>query len=746
MKFKRSKALRRIAILLIVCVTITTLSVGGVSAQSDSNWSDPSSTAGTLDPSQDLSGSGTESDPYVITNDQEFQSIRNDLDAHYILANNINASKTDQWYSGDGFEPIRGDFTGSLDGKGYEIKGLYMDRDGGSENTHAIMADATDAEITDISITEVNFTVEYGGVIVYFSDNVDMSNVDVSGSIAASESSGVVTNYLDGGSSIDNITSDVDVSAVSGATPNLGGLIGSHGSSSTIENAIVKGDVNADGSSSAGGINYVMDSGATADDIIYVGDVTYDGSAGDGDTAISAEDRETQSGNDDPREIYYSDVYWDTDVNTQTDPWPLTDKSGVTGLTTSEMQGSTAETNMNLDFQNDWETQDGDYPILQVELPSVVDLRVEIDGNVDSYTIVGPETFSTDAYAIYDDGSEEEVTDNSTFTITSGNSVYQISNTFFEGVDSGDSVIEGVYEGFTDDITVTVEDPPKPESIEMYEDAPPDAIPGEINKSESVDIYIELTDEDNETESVTFASDVTVSNSTVLNYTDSDVSVTGEEYGDSNINATYYDEWYNTNLTANASVTVLGDLASLEIDVNPKDNFRRDRNSTYESTAIYEDGREKDVTNDTDYTLVGNGEINESENKILYNEAGNYTFSGTYSETTETGLVIETDDSLDIYVDPLLQFEDYQKLSTSERILITIWDSEFLTLLIGLTMATGLTMKVGLNVGAGSLGLFLIVAWLLGFASTFMLITFSIFGVFGAYIYSDLNVYQIASS
>ena len=47
------------------------------------------------DPS--LSGDGTASDPYEITNLAELQSINDDLDAHYILMNDINASETESW-------------------------------------------------------------------------------------------------------------------------------------------------------------------------------------------------------------------------------------------------------------------------------------------------------------------------------------------------------------------------------------------------------------------------------------------------------------------------------------------------------------------------------------------------------------------------------------------------------------------------------------------------------------------------
>jgi hypothetical protein len=98
-------------------------------------------------------GSGTEADPYQITNVHQLQEMNDDLDAHYILMNDIDASETRGWNVGDhdndpetpdsamGFEPVgecfnatsndpmyKGPFTGSLDGRGFRVSYLYIDR------------------------------------------------------------------------------------------------------------------------------------------------------------------------------------------------------------------------------------------------------------------------------------------------------------------------------------------------------------------------------------------------------------------------------------------------------------------------------------------------------------------------------------------------------------------------------------------------------------------------------------------
>jgi hypothetical protein len=55
--------------------------------------------------------------------------------------------------------------------------------------------------------------------------------------------------------------------------------------------------------------------------------------------------------------------YWDTESTGQSSGCG---GAGSTGLTTSEMQGETAESNMSsLDFNTVWTTVEGDYPQLQ---------------------------------------------------------------------------------------------------------------------------------------------------------------------------------------------------------------------------------------------------------------------------------------------------------------------------------------------------------------------------------------------
>lgn len=78
------------------------------------------------------SGSGTASDPYLITNEDELFDVRNDLSAHYKLMADLDLT---EWIAEespkDGWNPIGNattPFRGVFDGNYHTIKGLYINR------------------------------------------------------------------------------------------------------------------------------------------------------------------------------------------------------------------------------------------------------------------------------------------------------------------------------------------------------------------------------------------------------------------------------------------------------------------------------------------------------------------------------------------------------------------------------------------------------------------------------------------
>ena len=74
-------------------------------------------------------GTGSSDNPYLIEDLLDLQAVKDDPSRHYVLANDIDAGETRTWNGGAGFLPIGSSahrFTGSLDGEGYAITGLYI--------------------------------------------------------------------------------------------------------------------------------------------------------------------------------------------------------------------------------------------------------------------------------------------------------------------------------------------------------------------------------------------------------------------------------------------------------------------------------------------------------------------------------------------------------------------------------------------------------------------------------------------
>ena len=109
-------------------------------------------------------GSGTEGDPYVITNVEQLQEMADDLTAYYVLGNDIDASDTVNWNSGAGFEPVGSNpaaggvaFVGVLDGQGHTINSPYINRPS-DEIIGLFGYIANPAEVKNVGVVEANVT------------------------------------------------------------------------------------------------------------------------------------------------------------------------------------------------------------------------------------------------------------------------------------------------------------------------------------------------------------------------------------------------------------------------------------------------------------------------------------------------------------------------------------------------------------------------------------------------------------
>ncbi|MHA1288071.1 MAG: hypothetical protein ACTSPB_11775, partial [Candidatus Thorarchaeota archaeon] len=74
-------------------------------------------------------GSGTSSDPFLISTIRDLQDVGTELDSDFLLINNIDCTPTSLWNNGDGFLPIGNSsnpFNGSINGNGYSIRNLHI--------------------------------------------------------------------------------------------------------------------------------------------------------------------------------------------------------------------------------------------------------------------------------------------------------------------------------------------------------------------------------------------------------------------------------------------------------------------------------------------------------------------------------------------------------------------------------------------------------------------------------------------
>ncbi|MFY9188916.1 MAG: S-layer homology domain-containing protein [bacterium] len=102
-------------------------------------------------------GSGSEEDPYLVANADQLYNVRNHLDKHFKLIEDIDLSG---YSTGKGWEPIgdeRTPFTGAFDGDGHTISNLFIKRP--VDPFIGLFANSgLDAKIRNVGLINVNVT------------------------------------------------------------------------------------------------------------------------------------------------------------------------------------------------------------------------------------------------------------------------------------------------------------------------------------------------------------------------------------------------------------------------------------------------------------------------------------------------------------------------------------------------------------------------------------------------------------
>lgn len=139
-------------------------------------------------------GSGTADDPYQIKTAKQLESISQALNAHFLLTADINLTSYLN-ANGSGWDAIgkqESPFTGTFDGQGHSIKGLWMKRP--TTNRVGLFGTIQGAAITNVRVeigTNGLTGGDYvGGICGYMTDGSSISKCSVKGDLAGSRVSG----------------------------------------------------------------------------------------------------------------------------------------------------------------------------------------------------------------------------------------------------------------------------------------------------------------------------------------------------------------------------------------------------------------------------------------------------------------------------------------------------------------------------------------------------------------------------
>lgn len=214
-----------------------------------------------------LEGSGSQADPFIIRTCQQLQDMNYELAAYYELGEDIDCSATVGWNAGLGFMPIgtagpdnyvagpptaeldNDPFTGSFDGKGFEISDLYINRTTkGNVGLFGYVYDSAGVGKSLKNVTISNATINCdarGGILAGYTRGITgspymVSDVTVSGSLTGINA--IVGGVVGEGnfSAYDNLRSDVDIS---GEFNVAGGLVGHVQTGFTISNSTATGSI-----------------------------------------------------------------------------------------------------------------------------------------------------------------------------------------------------------------------------------------------------------------------------------------------------------------------------------------------------------------------------------------------------------------------------------------------------------------------------------------------------------------------
>ncbi len=175
-----------------------------------------------------MSGSGTEADPYVVENAEDFVSIKNSLSAYYRLDADISVSSNEGAI-------VEGPFTGVFDGNGHTVNVNIVGATSGT-NTYDALFGVVDGngKIKNLTVTgEITGSDKVAGVVGKLAGNANVDNCVNYAKVSGRKNIGGIAGliYYSNSGKKATITNCVNYGSINGANPiktglDIGGIVG----------------------------------------------------------------------------------------------------------------------------------------------------------------------------------------------------------------------------------------------------------------------------------------------------------------------------------------------------------------------------------------------------------------------------------------------------------------------------------------------------------------------------------------
>ncbi|WZL72511.1 GLUG motif-containing protein [Clostridiaceae bacterium 35-E11] len=222
-------------------------------------------------------GDGSEANPYQVSTAEHLENVRDHIDKHFIQIADINLGVA-PWNKG--WNPIgnlESPFSGSYNGKGYEISNLYIN--GNTSDMGLFGITVSTSKISNVILTNIDITgPEFiGGIVGRSYGNID--NCSVTGSLTGIMSVGGIAGWTRGGQ-ITNSYADCTLQKPTNVTGSRFGVLVGDNEAATISDCHATGSIEA--YSGAGGLVGINRSEGTIDNSYATVDVTCTGNQAGG--------------------------------------------------------------------------------------------------------------------------------------------------------------------------------------------------------------------------------------------------------------------------------------------------------------------------------------------------------------------------------------------------------------------------------------------------------------------------------